>query len=103
VIRFLITAFACAMANVASAQDAAELAKQLANPIANLVAVPFQLNWDGPVGPNEDTRSLINFQPVMPFEMSKDWNLIARAIVPQCPPTRTLVPASSASVPPESC
>jgi hypothetical protein len=58
------------------------LAKQLANPVVNLVSVPFQLNWDGPVGPNDDTRSLINFQPVMPFSMNQDWNFIARVIVP---------------------
>jgi hypothetical protein len=63
-------------------EDAAGLAKQLANPVASLVSVPFQENWDYAVGPEDDTRFLLNFQPVMPFSINKDWNLIARVIVP---------------------
>jgi hypothetical protein len=57
-------------------------AKKLANPISDLVSVPFQFNWAQNVGPNEATRLVLNVQPVMPFAMSKDWNLIARVIVP---------------------
>jgi len=63
--------------------EAADLAKKLSNPVASLVSVPFQLNWNFGVGPDDnETGFLVNFQPVMPFSINKDWNLIARAIVP---------------------
>ncbi len=69
-------------AKSAAATDAAALAKQLSNPIASLVSVPFQSNWDFGVGPEEKERYLLNFQPVMPFSLDENWNLIARVIVP---------------------
>jgi len=71
-----------AAAALAGSTDAAALAKQLSNPVASLVSVPFQSNWDFGVGPEEKERYLLNFQPVMPFSLNEDWNLIARVIVP---------------------
>jgi hypothetical protein len=65
-----------------AAAESADLAKKLANPISDLVSVPIQFNWEQNVGPNEQTRFILNVQPVMPFALNKDWNLIARVILP---------------------
>jgi hypothetical protein len=62
--------------------EQAEFAKKLSNPISDLVSVPFQFNWEQGVGPDEQTRFVLNVQPVMPFTLNEDWNLIARVIVP---------------------
>jgi len=59
-----------------------ELAKKLSNPIANLISVPFQSNWDFGIGPEKATRYILNIQPVIPFSLGRDWNLITRTIVP---------------------
>lgn len=63
--------------------DAAELAKQLSNPVSSLISVPFQANWDFRMGPlDQGTQFKLNFQPVVPLSLNHDWNLIVRTIVP---------------------
>src|ERR1017187_8945576 len=61
---------------------AAELAKKLANPVASLISVPIQNNWDFGIGSANPMRYTANIQPVIPFSLSQDWNLITRPIVP---------------------
>jgi hypothetical protein len=64
------------------AASAATLAKQVLNPVANLISVPFQYNADFDIGPSGATRSLLNIQPVIPVSISEDYNLIIRTILP---------------------
>jgi hypothetical protein len=126
----------------APASDSETLAKKLNNPVADLISIPFQSNFNfgggfdvpslpgprplkwllggtgrrGPRGwlrdnsrhlvdfgrpsgvgrvarklmhlnasqPNRDYafKYLLNFQPVIPFSLTKDWNLISRTIIP---------------------
>jgi len=67
---------------VSSAQSADELAKQTQNPVASLISVPLQGNWDVGVGDRKAVGTLLNIQPVMPFGISKSANLILRVIMP---------------------
>ena len=68
-------------AGPAGAPSADELAKQLSNPVAALISLPFQLNYDSGYA-GGGWRSTLNVQPVIPIELNQDWNLIQRVIVP---------------------
>ncbi|MDF2235753.1 transporter [Albimonas sp. CAU 1670] len=68
--------------SVARQSDDAALARELSNPIADLVSVPVQSNYDRGYGPDDGWRLTTNVQPVIPFHLNEDWNLISRTIVP---------------------
>jgi hypothetical protein len=59
-----------------------ELAKAAQNPVAKLISVPFQNNFNFNVGPNQVTQYILNVQPVIPISLNEDWNLITRTIMP---------------------
>ncbi len=76
------TAMAQEGAKEGATDEGAELAKKLQNPVASLISVPIQNNWDFGIGSANAMRYTANIQPVIPFSLTKDWNLITRTIVP---------------------
>jgi hypothetical protein len=66
----------------ASAQESAEIAKQAQNPIAKLVSVPIENDFNPHTGMSKEDSYVLQFKPVVPLRVSKDWNLITRTIVP---------------------
>jgi hypothetical protein len=62
--------------------EASDLAKQAQNPVADLVSLPLQNNTSFGVGPDDRTQNILNIQPVVPFALNEDWNLITRTILP---------------------
>jgi hypothetical protein len=70
-----------AVSSLASANDA-DLAKKLSNPVADLISVPIQSNLDFGLGPGDGSKWTTNIQPVIPFELNAEWNVISRTILP---------------------
>jgi hypothetical protein len=82
-----VLAGASALAAVMSpalAQDGsgADLAKKLSNPVADLISVPFQFNYNGGFPEGDGDQFYLNIQPVIPISISREWNLISRTILP---------------------
>jgi len=66
-----------------AADDEAEIAKKTQNPIANLISLPLQLNYDQGIGPKQDGKTwYLKVQPVIPISLNEDWNVISRTILP---------------------
>ena len=82
--RFLGVAVLLMLAVSATGQEASEedLAKAAQNPVGAMISVPFQNNMTFGVGPDEEIMNVLNVQPVWPFSVSENWNLITRTVMP---------------------
>ena len=87
ILRWGLAALICA-ATAAQAQTApqadsnSELANKLSNPVASLISVPFQFNYDCCFGPRDASHVVMNLQPVIPVALSEDLDVIVRTITP---------------------
>jgi hypothetical protein len=71
-----------AKSSVTGDDAATKLAKETQNPVANLISVPFQNNFNFNTGPKDRTVWNLNIQPVIPIPITEEWNLITRTIMP---------------------
>jgi hypothetical protein len=93
--RDLIAAVSLAVLVAASGelcaqQSEEEIALAAQNPVAAMVSVPLQYNYDQKIGPQRDGRkNYVNVQPVTPFSLNANLNLISRTILPLVWQTQT--------------
>src|SRR5262249_41910235 len=59
-----------------------DLAKKTQNPVADLISVPFQNNFNFNTGQEKRSVWVLNIQPVVPIKLTDDWTLTTRTIVP---------------------
>ncbi len=66
----------------AEGEETADLAKKTQNPVSDLISLPFQYNLGFNYGPYNRAQHVLNTQPVVPFKLTGEWNLITRTILP---------------------
>ena len=77
-----IAATFAVQSSAATEAETHSLAKASQNPVASLIQVPFENNYNGEWGPNNSNQNVLNIKPVIPMKIGENWNLINRAIVP---------------------
>jgi len=64
----------------AAALEKARKASQ--NPIASMISVPFQENWNFGIGNSDRVQNVFVIQPVIPVSLGSNWNVITRWVTP---------------------
>jgi hypothetical protein len=64
------------------AQESSEIAKQAQNPIASLISVPIENDFNPQTGIKKDDSYVLELKPVIPVRLSNDWTMITRTVIP---------------------
>jgi len=79
----LLATLAVECADARAQKSDEEIAKAALNPIAAMVSVPLQYNYDGDIGSRRNGhKNYLNVQPVIPVSIDDHWNMISRTILP---------------------
>lgn len=86
-LRYLVTCLSLvctgAFASEEQSKSSKDMAQNAVNPLTTTITVPIQFEYNEKIGPEDDgTRSTVFVQPIVPFDLGDDWNLITRTIVP---------------------
>src|SRR5580704_9340757 len=85
-----LVALGCALATVTpfavlpavAEESEGGLAKDALNPVAALISLPLRYDYNSNIGPSQQgNQSVLTVQPVLPFSIGADWNLISRTII----------------------
>src|ERR1700729_2706531 len=59
-----------------------DIAKQAQNPIASLISVPIENDFNPQTGIKKDDSYVLELKPVVPVRLSNDWTMITRTVIP---------------------
>ena len=82
VLLSILTAAPAMAQSKGEAENTEALQKASQNPVANMISIPLQNNFNFGVGPQDKMQYVGNIQPVVPFHATENWNVITRTIVP---------------------
>lgn len=78
----LIAGIVCLSFHQSALAEDSDLAQKITNPIADLITLPIQMNYDQNIGEDDGSKLQTNIQPVIPFSLNEKWNVITRTIMP---------------------
>ena len=74
--------FIAAQASAQQQPSTQDLAKLVQNPLASAIMLPFANETNFPQGPYGEAGNILQIQPVLPFSLNKDWNVVTRTTIP---------------------